>query len=179
MNSIRALIDEDPSKAKEAITGLSGILRTILMSAKRQMVPFSEELSLVEKYLSLEKIRFEERLLVTIEISPDTLDYPFPPLMLQTIVENGIKHGISHLVKGGLISIKAKLDGEHLLVDVTNSGQIKTTISGGTGIGIANTEKRLNTLYGGAAKFSLQSSGDYVKASILIPYRKQYESIDN
>jgi len=178
MNSIRALVDENPAKAKEAITGLSSILRTILMSAKRQLVPFSEELSLVEKYLSLEKIRFEERLLVTIEASSETLDFPFPPLMLQTIVENGIKHGISHLVHGGLIVIKANVVAEQLLVEVTNTGELKAK-GESTGIGIANTEKRLKSLYGPEAKFALQSSGDYVKASILIPYRKQYESIDH
>lgn len=178
MNSIRALIDENPDKAKEAVTGLSSILRSILMASKKQLVPFKEEVALIKRYLGLEKIRFEERLLVNFEIDKDTLDYPVPPLMVQTIVENGIKHGISKRKEGGLITVKAFLDGEKLCIEIINTGQISDEKSS-TGIGIANTTKRLKTLYEGKGQFNLQASGEYVKASIIIPYRKKYESINN
>lgn len=176
LNSIRALIDEDPHKAKEAINSLSLIMRNILMSAKRQLVPFKEELTMVKKYLALEKIRFEERLLVNIDVEKSIMDYPFPPLMLQTIVENGVKHGISKLKDGGMISILARQEDGKLYVDVFNSGELQAKDQSSTGIGVSNTQKRLKSLYDGQGSFELSKSGEYVKASIIIPYRKKYES---
>lgn len=178
LNSIRALIDEDPLRAKEALTALSGTLRSILVSSRKQLIPFREELGLVEKYLALEKIRFEERLLIEIEVDEAALDYPFPPLMLQTVVENGLKHGIARLKTGGLIRVKAHISGEGLLVEVINSGVLGGR-SQDTGIGIPNTEKRLKTLFGQGGEFKLSQSGDYVIARIIIPYRKHYESTNH
>ena len=105
MNSIRALVDEDPKKAKVAITQLSNILRNTLMMHKNKFITLEEELVLVKDYLELEHIRFEERLNFNFDINPNTLILNVPPMMVQTLVENGIKHGISKYPEGGSISI--------------------------------------------------------------------------
>src|SRR5258706_10637864 len=106
MNSIRALIDENPSKSKEAINQLSNILRNSLATDKKGLTKFEDELKIVKDYLGLESIRFEERLKTEFEIAPGSSEFWVPPFMIQTLVENGIKHGISHLTEGGIIRVK-------------------------------------------------------------------------
>src|SRR5690606_9097471 len=93
LNSIRALVDEDPAKSKEAITQLSGILRNSLMVDRQRLVAFSDEVNTVQDYLALESIRYEERLETRLDLDPQSAKYLIPPLMIQTLVENGIKHG--------------------------------------------------------------------------------------
>lgn len=168
LNSIRALVEENPGKAKEAVTMLSGILRSNLTLGKQQTITFSDELDLVEKYLSLEKIRFEERLQLRMDIDPDTLSKRIPPFMLQTIVENGLKHGISRRINGGHICILASNKPEGLSITVINSGEFQP-YSGSEGIGLSNTAKRLELLYGSEAMFTINGGEDEVTVHILIP----------
>jgi two-component system LytT family sensor kinase len=168
LNSIRALVDENPDKAKHAITMLSGILRNNLMLGKKQTVPFREELDLVNKYLTLEKIRFEERLMIEMEISPETFSMEVPAFMLQTIVENGIKHGISKRIEGGRIHVNATMEGDYLVIKVINSGQLVPE-DRGEGIGINNTKKRLDIVYNGKASFDIRSDNQEVQAVLVIP----------
>ena len=124
MNSIRALIDEDPARAKEAVTQLSLILRNTLMMGKKKTVSLKDELEIVKEYLSLESIRYEERLQVKYGIEESTLDYQIPPLMIQTIIENAIKHGIATSTKGGLIELKTNTYGDKVQIIVNNSGKL-------------------------------------------------------
>ncbi|HEX7690794.1 MAG TPA: histidine kinase, partial [Sediminibacterium sp.] len=105
LNSIRALVDENPERARTAITELSNILRSSMQTEKQETVPFEKELNIVKDYLALEHIRFEDRLQVEYDIDEDTLDQPVPPMMLQTLVENAIKHGISKQKDGGQIKV--------------------------------------------------------------------------
>lgn len=168
MNSIRALIDENPQTAKTAVTKLSGLLRNSLQYSKRNYVKFRDELELVNDYLFLEKMRFEERLDFNFNIDQQTLEINFPPLMLQTIVENAIKHGISQLPEGGMVSIMAKKYDEHYEIEVTNSGRLNQPPGAG-GIGIANTMKRLRILYGNGANIELFAAGPLVHCKIVIP----------
>ena len=114
LNSIRALVDENPSKSKQAINQLSNILRNSLASDKKGLTKFEDELKIVKDYLGLESIRFEERLKTEFEIHPDSQKFLVPPLMIQTLVENGIKHGISKLTPGGVIQLKTFVDNNHL-----------------------------------------------------------------
>jgi LytS/YehU family sensor histidine kinase len=172
MNSIRALIDEDPAKAREALTLLSMVLRYTLIQGGKKEISLGEEMDIVRKYLSLEKIRFEERLLVEIHMDEELRSMPFPPLLLQTITENGIKHGISKLANGGLLSITAKKSSEGALLEVINSGSYVPE-DGIQGIGIINTRKRLDILYGNEASFEIAQYGNYVKASIYIPWKNR------
>ena len=90
LNSIRALIDENPQRARNAITELSNILRSSMQTEKMETVPFERELNIVKDYLALENMRFEDRLKVEYDIDEDTLNQPVPPMMLQTLVENAI-----------------------------------------------------------------------------------------
>ncbi|MFD2036419.1 sensor histidine kinase [Belliella marina] len=175
LNSVRALVDEEPAKAKSAITQLSNILRFSLMMDKKRVIDFENEFNTVKDYLNLETIRFEERLNVKYEIEPEAFDYRIPPMMMQTIVENAIKHGISNRVKGGEIIIKC-YEGltDDLYIQVKNSGQLKSQPfikkKPGEGHGIANTIQRLKLIYGERASFKIFNSGnDFVITEIKIP----------
>jgi signal transduction histidine kinase len=175
LNSVRALVDEDPIKAKVAITQLSNILRFSLMMDKKRTIDFEYEFNTVKDYLNLESIRFEERLQVLYEIEPSAYEYKIPPMMLQTIVENAIKHGISNRVKGGKIIIKCgERVSDDLYIQVKNSGQLKANSlvkrKEGEGHGIANTIQRLKLIYGTRASFKIFNSGnEFVITEIKIP----------
>lgn len=178
LNSVRALVDEDPNKAKTAITRISNMLRFSLMMDKKQVIDFADELATVKDYLALESIRFEERLEVDYQIEEEAFTYKIPPMMLQTIVENAIKHGISNLVKGGLIEIKCR-EGlqEELYIQVKNSGYLNPKASknqnGESGHGLENTKQRLNLLYGDKASFRIFNSGnEFVITEIKIPKQR-------
>ncbi len=170
LNSIRALIDENPVKAKEAITSLSGILRNNLTPERSQTIPLIEELDLVEKYLSLEKIRFENRLNIELDISEETLSCHIPPFMLQTIVENGIKHGISKRIEGGKLLLRTRIADNVLQIITINSGEYTPEINGREGIGILNSRKRLQLLYSGRASLNIIPLKDEVKVELNIPH---------
>jgi sensor histidine kinase YesM len=169
MNSIRALVDEDPSKSKEAITQLSNILRNTLLMGKKRLIPFSEEMLLVKDYLNLETTRFEERLTTKYDIDATALDYEIPPMLLQTIVENGIKHGISKLPEGGEISINAKVTDDKMQIEVINCGQLSSQKSE-TGFGIINTKQRLHLIFGDKASLLLTNyDSKKVLTKIILP----------
>lgn len=156
MNSIRALVDEDPKRAKIAITQLSNILRNTLMMHKNKFITLEEELVLVKDYLELEHIRYEERLTYTFDIDPATLFLQIPPMMIQTLVENSIKHGISNYPEGGEIKISSLKKGDHFIIQITNTGQLALNNTS-SGFGVANTTNRLELLFGKKASFSLKN----------------------
>jgi len=180
MNSIRALVDDEPQKSKDAITKLSNLLRTTLLTGKQKVIPLSEELKLVKDYLDLEKIRYEERLHTEVYIDPGVLTYKVPPLMLLTLVENGIKHGISHLPKGGRVKIEIHERKKYLEISVYNSGKYEPGLSNGTGIGLQNTKKRLKLLYGNRSEFMIENitinNSTFVKTLVLLPLKSTSQS---
>jgi two-component system, LytTR family, sensor kinase len=171
LNSIRALILEDPDKAQKGITQLSNILRSSLLADRRKTVSLSEELRTVDDYLALEKIRYEERLEVRKNIYPDALKIQVPPMMLQTLVENAIKHGVSKPVKGGFVGIEAQVKNNFLDLRISNTGILENTEqTEASGFGIENTAHRLTLLFGEQASFKIyQASKDVVCAEVLIP----------
>ncbi|MBL0054870.1 MAG: histidine kinase [Chitinophagaceae bacterium] len=169
LNSIRALVDENPERARRAITELSNILRSSMKAEKSETVSLEKELDIVKDYLALEQMRFEERLQVRFEIDEDTLQHPVPPMMLQTLVENAIKHGISKQVSGGQVKIIASYKGDHLELLVQNTGQLDKEING-DGFGIKSTQDRLNLMYQGKAFFEIRNAGpDLVESRVLVP----------
>jgi two-component system LytT family sensor kinase len=174
LNSVRALVDENPVKAKIAITQLSNIMRNSLVMDKKMVISFTDELKTVQDYLNLELIRFEERLKIEFDIHPESGQYEVPPLMLQTLVENGIKHGISSLIKGGLLRIETRIEDSMLCIRIWNSGKYSedNTKSKGTGFGIQNTIQRLSIIYGDKASFRISNeSNNFVLTEIKIPKR--------
>ncbi len=169
LNSIRALVVEDPQRARSAITELSNILRSSLQVEKMETVPLKQELDIVKDYLALEQMRFEERLQVDFDIDEDTLQQPVPPMMLQTLAENAIKHGISKQVSGGKILITSDFVGDHHEITVRNTGLLNGQRSL-QGFGIRSTIDRLKLLYGADASFEIKDvPGDMVEARLIMP----------
>ena len=171
LNSIRALIGVDPKGAQTAVTKLSNILRYSLTMERIETVPLDKEMQTVSDYLELETIRFEERLKYKIELDPKSLKVEIPPMMIQTLVENGIKHGISKRTEGGEIDIKSEVQDSLLTIKIKNNGQISNeALQKSTGFGISNTKHRLHLLYGEHASFSIiNKTENEVLAEIVIP----------
>ncbi len=169
LNSIRALVDEDPQRARTAITELSNILRSSIYAEKMETTPLKKELSIVKDYLALEHIRFEDRLQIEYEIDEDTLDLPVPPMMLQTLVENAIKHGISKQKEGGIIKVKSGYIDNHHELMVQNTGVLNGN-QGNDGFGISGTIDRLQLLFGSKAFFNIYDTDDnLVEAKVVMP----------
>ena len=169
LNGIRALIDENPARARKAVTELSNILRSSLNAEKGETVSLEDELKIVKDYLALENMRFEDRLKIEYEIDDDTLDQQVPPMMLQTLVENAIKHGISKNIRGGMVRIISDFTGNFHELAVQNTGHLNGGLSH-QGFGLSSTQDRLNLLYGEKAKFEIrQINPDLVEAKVLIP----------
>ena len=170
LNGIRALIDEDPNRARNAITELSNILRSSMQTDKLETVSLEKELNIVKDYLALENMRFEDRLRVEYEIDEDTLDQPVPPMMLQTLVENAIKHGISKQITGGKIKIVSDFKESYHELAVQNTGRLVNGTAKGDGFGLPSTLDRLSLLYGEKARFSIkQLTTEIVEARVMLP----------
>lgn len=175
LNSIRALVEIEPQHAKNAITTLSSLLRNSLQMGKKTKVPLSDEIALVEEYLKLEKIRFEERLDYMIEVHAKQ-EILIPPFIIQTLVENAIKHGIAKSKSGGQIKIIVTSVPKQLKITVSNTGILgpKNT----NGIGVENARRRLKLQYGDSAKLDIQERNNTVEATILIiDKEKQHQRI--
>jgi two-component system, LytTR family, sensor kinase len=171
LNSIRALVDENPSRARTAITELSNILRSSMKTDSVEMVPLEKELDIVKDYLALEQIRFEERLKVTLHIDNDTLQQQVPTMMLQTLVENAIKHGIGKTLAGGNITITSDFIADHHELIITNTGHLNGHLND-DGFGITSTKNRLKLLYGNNAYFGIKDIGpNTVEAKVTLPVK--------
>lgn len=170
LNSVRVLVDENPKKAKDSISQLSNILRSSLLMDKKKVISFEEELQIVKDYLALEGTRFEERLQTAIEVEKECLSYKVPPMMLQTLVENGIKHGVSKLKSGGSIQIRAFVKDGAMVCQIRNSGHYVAGKVEKEGYGLKSTIQRLDLLYRGRASFSIANESDeVVLVEITIP----------
>ena len=173
MNSIRALVAENPNRSKEAITQLANLLRNTLQMGKQKLIPLSQELDAVKDYLAIESIRLEERLKLEWNISPGSESFEVPPLMIQTLVENGIKHGIAKLPGGGKLIVEAKKNEDGLTVIIQNSGQYDKTKIPESGFGMKNTLERLALLYNGKASFAIENENkETVVTKLFIPNGK-------
>jgi two-component sensor histidine kinase len=169
LNSIRALVEVDPQRARNAITELSNLLRSSINIHRTETVLLKEEMNIVEDYLALEYMRFEDRLNVQYQIEPETLEKLVPPMMLQTLVENAIKHGISQEVKGGLVKISSGLKNGNLELSVENTGHLEAYTKE-DGFGLKATTERLKLLYGERSKFEIfQQTPHLVRAKLTIP----------
>jgi len=171
LNSIRALIDEDPSRARHAVTGLSKILRSSMQSDQLEVITLEKELDIVKDYLALELIRFEDRLKISYQIDEETLDNPIPPMMLQTLVENAIKHGIGKKVEGGEIVVSTHEKKDFYILKVVNTGILEIPDEH-DGFGLISTSNRLNLIFGERSSFSIvQLNNEQVEAKAIIPLK--------
>ncbi len=169
LNNIRSLIIEDAEKARQMIIHLSDLLRYSIQFTNQEKVTIENEMAVVKDYLELESIQFEERLHYDIRVDMKALEIKIPPMSIQLLVENAIKHGISTLPNGGEINVSVKYTSRGLDVAVENTGELQETING-TGIGIRNANERLKLLFGGQVKFQLENINENkVKAGFFVP----------
>lgn len=169
LNNIKFLVLENPSSARRAIDLLSELLRNSLNSNVGRLISLNDEIDLVRDYLELEKIRFEERLQIQIEINAAASQYSILPLSIQTLVENAIKHGIERRKTGGFIRVKVEEENNFIKISVQNSGKLSKEIKD-AGIGLKNLKERLLLHYNGKASFEIKEMKDEtVLATILIP----------
>ena len=160
LNSISALLDEDVEAADEMLARLGDFLRMTLENSGAQEVTLQEELEFLRCYLEIEHVRFHDRLTVSFDVSPDTLEARVPNLLLQPIVENAIRHGIVSRSEPGRIDISSSSDGGRLRLQVRDNGPGLAPIenSGGklrAGLGLGNTRARLEQLYGASHRFEM------------------------
>lgn len=170
MNSIRALIDENPDKAKAAVTKLSNILRSTLLIEKNKEILLKDEINLVKDFLDLEQIRYEERLSYEFKISNESASVMIPPFIIQSQVENAIKHGISKHRGNGKIVVEAFTTDSHLKIKISNTGKLNSE-KPLTGVGFKNSIHRLELLYAAEGKISISEINDWVHVEINIPLR--------
>lgn len=156
LNSIAELVHRDAVAADRMIVGLSALLRSSLEKTAAQEVALQEELRLVGYYLDIEKIRLGERLRVQWQVDSDTLAAQVPPLLLQPLVENAVRHGISRRLTPGLLVVRAHHASGRLVLEVQDDGGASTAASPGCGTGLQTTRARLEHLYGDDFRFELQ-----------------------
>ena len=169
LNSIRALVADDPVRAQEMLTRLANVLRSRLRREREHTVTLASELEVVSDYLAIEAIRFEERLQPEVTVSPDTVDCAVPPLLLQTLVENAVKHGIANLTGPGILAVRAERHDGVLRLTVENSGTLVESPASPLQLGLANVRHRLRLLYGDQASVRLEGGRGRVTATVVLP----------
>jgi two-component system LytT family sensor kinase len=176
LNSIASLVRVKPEMARQMTVKLANILRALLKDHDTY-VPLREELSFTDDYLDIEVVRFgPEKLRVEKEIDPRTLDVLVPSILLQPLIENSIKHGLEPRLRGGTVTLRSRLEGDRVLIEVADDGvgmgnrPISALPRTGAGIGMKNVQERLEVLYGNQARFEVVSNpGRGTLVSIEIP----------
>nr|WP_246606771.1 histidine kinase [Lysobacter antarcticus] len=163
LNNVRALINEDPARARELVTRLSNTLRHALDHTGNAEVSVARELEVVDDYLAVEAVHYEDRLRVVRDVAPDTREATLPAMALQLLVENAIKHGIAVVPGGGEITIELRREGEALQVAVSNPLPL-VPAARGHGVGLAYLQAQL-----GAGTVELQCSGERMVARLVVP----------
>jgi sensor histidine kinase YesM len=158
LNGLRSLIADDPVRARDAVTHLARTLRYTLASGDEDLVSFERELEMVDDYLALEAMRFEQRLRIDRTIEPAARTARIPSMLLQTLVENAIKHGVAELKEGGTLSIDARIAGHELIVRVANPRPVSHNAPARDGVGLRNATERLRLLFGSRASLRLDLS---------------------
>jgi two-component system, LytTR family, sensor kinase len=170
LNSISALVRvERQSEATAMIAGLSELLRYSLEHSGNQQVPLASELGMIERYLEIEGLRFEDRLTYELNIDDDARSASVPTLLLQPLVENAVRHGIAKSVARGRIIIRAYRDGSWLRIEIFNTGRLASDRR--EGVGLRNTLERLRHIYGDRHTVTLRGEMDGVHATIAIPWQ--------
>jgi hypothetical protein len=173
LNSLRALIDDSPERARDAVTRLASVLRYSLSVDNRRTVPLKMELDAASDYMELERIRFEDRLTVRKNIDPKTLSCAIPPMLVQTLFENAIKHGVSKNEGTSTLSIDitAEPESKRVRIVVQNQGDLHNGNSDSTCVGLRNARERLQRLFGQDASLDVsQERPGWVKAVLELPY---------
>lgn len=160
LNSINAMVSKDVDQTRDMITGLSDMLRYSIRSFEKDRVALSEELEFVRQYLELEKHRYGDRLQYSIILDEDLSNVEIPPMIIQPIVENAVKHGIAPTEEGGEVNISISQDSEEMMISIEDTGRGLSDpeeVRSSTGIGVRNTDEYLQKRYGGQSKLHFES----------------------
>jgi two-component system LytT family sensor kinase len=182
LHAISTLVHTQPDSADRMISRLSDLLRMTFSRSEAACIPLHEELEFLQKYLEIEQTRFQDRLTVSYEIDPDTLDAEVPRLILQPIVENAIKHGVAPIVGPGMITIGSRREGERLFLVVRDNGAgltgtTRTKLHGG--VGLSNTRDRLECLYGMEHTLEFLESEPGLTVEMGLPFRRMSSGVAN
>jgi len=169
LNSISALTSIDPARARDMCVLLGDFLRLTLGLGERTSVRFSEELDLLQKYMAIEKVRFGTRLTMLEEIQEESKPCLLPPLLLQPLVENAVKHGIASLPEGGQVRVAAQRQNGRLAILVENSWDPDSPPRRSGGRGLKNVQLRLEARYGKDASLHVNNEGDLFQVSLSLP----------
>lgn len=173
LSNVTTLLDTDIAKAKKMLTHFNNYLRVCLQRTRQEKVTLSEELELVVQYLEICKIRFGSRIKYTINDETQNPQMPFPPLMIQPLVENSIKYGLEPLTEGGTIAITCRIEADMLQIEISDTGvglDQQVSENATAGIGINNVSRRLDTIYGSTASLEMfQNDPSGVTALIKVP----------
>lgn len=165
LNSIAALIRDDPARAEAMTLQLSALFRYTLQAPRQGLVSLEDEITIVQGYLEIEQERLANRLTYTIEIDPALLAVRVPALVVQPIVENAIKHGVAESVAGGAVHVRGWLDQDRVHVTVSNTGD-GTVGAPGTGEGLDSVRRRLRATFGADATLTLTTAGGTTEARL-------------
>jgi two-component system sensor histidine kinase AlgZ len=169
LNSISALTSIDPARAREMCVALADFLRLTLGMGEKRVIPLGEEVSLLEKYCAIEKVRFGDRLTIKEEIADDVKACLLPPLLLQPLFENAVVHGIAQIPEGGWIRLSAVRHADRLSLTVENSWDPEAGSSRRNGVGLKNVQRRLEARYGNAANLQAQAEDDVFRVRMIFP----------
>lgn len=173
LNSISALTSSDPGTAREMCIRLGEFLRKTLGLGEKSQIALGEELELVHAYLAVEQIRFGGRLRLEENTDSGVLGFSVPPLLLQPLVENAVRHGIATLAEGGWIRIEIKNGSpKDLSIRIENNFDPEAPKRGGANIGLKNVRQRIDTTYGGRARFDVRTDGEQFKVALELPAEK-------
>jgi len=169
LNSISALTSIDPARAREMCVSLADFLRLTLGMGEKAVIPLREEVSLLEKYCAIEKVRFGERLNVQEEIQEEAKECLLPPLLLQPLFENAVVHGIAQMPEGGWIKLRAARNGGRMSLTVENSWDPEAGSSRKNGVGLRNVQRRLEARYGNEGQLHASAEDEVFRVSLSFP----------
>lgn len=176
LNSISALTSIDPSRARDMCVLLGDFLRMTLGLGEKDLVRFSEELELLQKYLAIEKIRFGERLIMRETIQAESKSCLLPPLLLQPLIENAVKHGIAGLPEGGEVRLTSDRQNGRLDIVVENSWDPDAPPRRSGGLGLRNVQQRLEARYGKDANLRVNTDGPFFQVRLSLPAEGEEKS---
>src|SRR5437762_5087543 len=169
LNSISALTSIDPARARDMCVLLGDFLRTTLRVGEHPLIPFSEELGLLERFLSIEKVRFGTRLRTEEAIEEEARKCLLPPLLLQPLIENAVARGIANLPEGGTVRIEARCNNGRMFITIENSFDPDAPPKRGNGMGQRNVRERLEARYGKEASLRVSAEGERYEATVTLP----------
>jgi two-component system, LytTR family, sensor histidine kinase AlgZ len=171
LNSISALTTSDPAKARTMVILLAEFFRNSLDLGTKNRISLTEELSLIDKFLTIEQVRFGSRLQVRQDIGQKTLECRIPPLLLQPLIENAVRHGISQLIEGGTITLRIRLHNDRLNITIENPFDPDYVPKKGTGLGVKNVRSRIQTLYGNEGRIDIENKNNIFTVEFSFPVK--------